>query len=157
MICINKMDDDSVGWEQERYDEIVNKMSPFLKTNGFKEEQVIFLPISGLKGDNIKERKSTPKWFEGKSLLDTLDQLEIPRPSKEAPLRIPMLDGYRDMGAVTAIGKVEQGTVRPGQKCVIMPIGQHCKVHTTFINEEPMKFAKVGENVTLKIQGATED
>jgi len=157
LLCINKMDDNSVGWAQERYTEIQDKMGPFLKTNGFKEDQVIFLPISGLMGDNIQERKSTPAWYDGATLLKTLDSLEIPRPSKEAPLRIPMLDGYRDMGAIIAIGKVEQGTVRPGQKCIIMPIGQVCKVHTTYINEEPMKFAKVGENVTLRIQGATED
>jgi len=68
-----------------------------------------------------------------------------------------MLDGYRDMGAVTGIGKVEQGTVRPGMKCIIMPIGQKCTVHTCFINEEPMKWATTGENVTLKMSGCSED
>jgi len=132
-------------------------MSPFLKSSGFKDDQLIFLPISGLKGDNIKERKGTPDWFEGKTLLKTLDSVEIPRGCQDAALRIPMLDGYRDMGAIMAIGKVEQGTVRPGQKCIIMPINKVCTVHTTFINDEPMKFAKTGENVTLKMQGCTED
>merc|ERR1719352_22578 len=42
-------------------------------------------------------------------------------------------------------------------KCLIMPIGQKCTVHTTHINDEPMKFAKTGENVTLKMTGCTED
>jgi peptide chain release factor subunit 3 len=157
LLCINKMDDPSVGWAEERYREIETKMTPFLKTSGFKDDQVIFLPISGLMGDNIKERKDTPKWFTGKTLLATLDSVEIPRSCKDAPLRIPMLDGYRDMGAIMAIGKVEQGTVKPGQKCVIMPIGQKCTVHTTYIADEPMKFAKTGENVTLKLTGCTEE
>merc|ERR1712125_229922 len=57
LLCaINKMDDSSVGWSQERYNEITNKVSPFLKANGFKENQFSFLPISGLKGHNIKVR-----------------------------------------------------------------------------------------------------
>merc|ERR1712050_447056 len=60
-------------------------------------------------------------------------------------------------GAVTAIGKVEQGTVTHGMKCVVMPIGQQCKVTNVYINDEEMKFAKCGENVTLKMTGITED
>jgi peptide chain release factor subunit 3 len=156
LLCINKMDDDSVQWSHDRYKEIVNKLAPFLKQSGFKEDAIIFLPISGLKGHNIKERLDTPSWFEGKTLLATLNETEMPRSQKEAPLRIPMLDGYRDEGAIIAIGKVEQGTVKPGQKLLIMPINHKCVVHTTFINDEPMKFAKAGENVTLKLTGCTE-
>jgi len=158
LICINKMDDDSVEWAQERYDEIVNKLSVFLeKTAQFKKDQIIFLPISGLKGHNIKERLSTPAWFTGKTLLDTLDSTDLARPSKDAALRIPLLEGYRDMGAIMAIGKVEQGTVKPGMKCVVMPIGAKCTVQVVNINDEPMKFAKTGENVTLKMSGVTEE
>lgn len=158
LICINKMDDDSVEWAQSRYDEIVNKLSVFLeKTAQFKKDQIIFLPISGLKGHNIKERLDTPSWFSGKTLLDTLDSTDLQRPSKDAALRIPLLEGYRDMGAIMAIGKVEQGTVKPAMKCVVMPIGAKCTVQIVNINDEPMKFAKTGENVTLKMSGVTEE
>jgi len=158
LICINKMDDDSVEWAQERYDEIVTKLSTFLeKTAQFKKDQIAFLPISGLKGHNIKERLSTPAWFTGKTLLDTLDTTDLERPSKDAALRIPLLEGYRDMGAIMAIGKVEQGTVKPGMKCVVMPIGAKCTVQVVNINDEPMKFAKTGENVTLKMSGVSEE
>jgi peptide chain release factor subunit 3 len=158
LVCINKMDDDSVMWEQKRYDDIVNKLSTFLEKQAkFSKDSVVFLPISGLKGHNIKERMDTPKWFTGKTLLETLDSCEIPRSSKESAVRIPMLDGYRDMGAVTAIGKVEQGTIRPGTKCIVMPIAAKCTVACVYINDVPMKYAKVGENVTLKMMGVTED
>lgn len=68
-----------------------------------------------------------------------------------------MLDGYRDMGAIMAIGKVEQGTVRPGMKATIMPIGHKCTVTSVLINDEEMQYAYCGENVTMKINGATED
>lgn len=157
VVAINKMDDLSVGWEQSRYDEITKKLGPFLKQSGFKDDQVIFLPISGLTGDNIKERKKTPAWFTGKTLLDLLDSLEVPKRLPEAPLRIPMLDGFRDMGSIMAIGKVEQGTVKPGSKVTVMPTGQKCTVTSVFVNEVEMQYAACGENVTMKMNGITED
>merc|ERR1712087_327906 len=56
-----------------------------------------------------------------------------------------------------AIGKVEQGTVKPGMKCTVMPIGQKCSVSAVFINSEEMTHACCGENVTLKMAGVTDD
>merc|ERR1711972_140230 len=140
-----------------RFDEIQKKLTPFLKQSGFKESEVIYLPMSGLTGDNILERVGTPDWFQGKTLLNTLDTLDVPPRDSKKPVRIPMLDGYKDMGAVMAIGKVEQGTVTPGMKCVVMPIGHACKVTNVYINDEDMKYATCGENVTLKMNGVTED
>jgi len=156
VLGINKMDDPSVGWAKERYDEIEKKMTPFLKQKGFKEDQFMFLPMSGLTGDNIKERKSTPDWYTGPTLLDMIDKIDPPSRSKELPLRIPMLDGFKDMGSVMAIGKVEQGTVKPGQKVTIMPIGHKCTIAAVYIKDEEMQYAVAGENVTLKMSGCTE-
>lgn len=157
ILAINKMDDPSVEWAESRFIEIQKKMSPFLKASGFKEHEIIFMPMSGLTGDNIMQRKGTPDWFKGKTLLNELDTMETPARSAAKAMRVPMLDGYKDMGSVMAIGKVEQGTVTPGMKCVVMPIGHQCKVVQVFINDEEMKFAKCGENVTLKVSGITED
>merc|ERR1712066_588128 len=123
-------------WKQARYDEIQKKLAPFLKQSGFKDNQVFFLPMSGLTGDNIKERKKTPDWFTGKTLLDWLDSVETPARSKDLPLRIPMLDGFKDMGATMAIGKIEQGTVKPGQKIIVMPTNKTGTVTAVYIKEE---------------------
>jgi len=61
------------------------------------------------------------------------------------------------MGATMLLGKVEQGVVKPGMKCVIMPINHKCTVVNVNINDEPMKFASCGENVTLKLSGCGEE
>merc|ERR1719199_1624771 len=97
----------------------------------------------------------TPAWFQEKTLLDVLDTVEIstwaPSEFEEQPLRVPMLDGFKDMGAVMAVGKVEQGCVHPGVKCIVTPTGVKCTIASVFIHDEPVKFAKQGENVTLKM------
>eukprot|EP00929_Paragymnodinium_shiwhaense_P102844 TRINITY_DN6606_c0_g1_i1.p1 TRINITY_DN6606_c0_g1~~TRINITY_DN6606_c0_g1_i1.p1 ORF type:complete len:660 (-),score=280.20 TRINITY_DN6606_c0_g1_i1:265-2244(-) len=157
LIAVNKMDDPSVEWAKTRYDEIVTKLSPFMKSCGFKDDQVIFLPMSGLVGDNIKEKKNTPSWYDGKTLLDTLDTIDAPERKADKALRIPMLDGYKDMGSVIAIGKVEQGVCKPGTKCIIMPINHKCTIERVQINEEDMQYANCGENVTLAMKGVSEE
>ena len=77
VVAINKMDDPTVEWSVERYEEIVNKLSPFLKKSGFKKEDVHFLPISGLTGVFIKDVPSPNPfpYYSGPSLLSFLDNL----------------------------------------------------------------------------------
>jgi len=156
IIAVNKMDDPSVEWDDGRYNTIQKDLGEFLKKTGFKDNQLIFLPMSGLKGDNIKERKETAAWYTGKTLLDTFDSIEPPPRQQDKALRIPMLDGYKDMGATMAIGKVEQGTVKPGQKVVVLPVGHKCTVTNVYIKDEEVQYARCGENVTLKMSGIGE-
>ncbi|PKI60007.1 hypothetical protein CRG98_019595, partial [Punica granatum] len=57
LVVVNKMDDPTVNWSKERYDEIESKMIPFLRSSGYNvKKDVQFLPISGLFGSNMKTR-----------------------------------------------------------------------------------------------------
>jgi peptide chain release factor subunit 3 len=68
VICaINKMDDPTVEWQKSRYDEIKDKMTPFIKAAGFNPKtDVTFMPVSGYTGYNLKDRvaKSVCPWWE---------------------------------------------------------------------------------------------
>ena len=52
------------------------------------------IPISGLHGDNLKERKNCAAWYKGPMLFETMDTFVMPDRSATAPFRIPMLEGY---------------------------------------------------------------
>lgn len=124
IIVINKMDEPTVNWAKERYDEIESQMTPFLKTLGYNvKKEVVFVPISAQKGYNIKDPmpKDVCPWYEGKSLLTVLDELDSITRLKDAPLRIPIVDKYRDAGKTWAFGKVESGTLVVGQQVAIYP------------------------------------
>merc|ERR1719272_2912816 len=105
------MDDPSVLWAEARFDDIKAKLSTFIRPPQFKD--VTFVPISGLTGDNLKDRNNTPSWWKGATLFDTLNATKVPVRDAKGVFRIPMLDGYKDMGGVMAVGKVEQGLVKP--------------------------------------------
>jgi peptide chain release factor subunit 3 len=155
------MDDPSVEWAQSRFDEIVKKTSPFLKQNGYKIDgpmkNVDFIPISGLAGHNVKEKAGRADWFKGPSLWEVFDNLQPPKRDAELPFRIPLLDGYKDMGAVIGLGKVEQGTVKPGTKAIIMPTKVPTEIVAVSIEEDDVAHARPGEAIRLKLKGVEEE
>jgi len=73
IVCTNKMDEKSVNFSEERYNEIVKELSDFLKKTGYDPTKIPFIPISGWHGDNMIERSSNLPWYKGPILLEALD------------------------------------------------------------------------------------
>src|SRR3569833_2802840 len=117
---VNKMDEASVKWGKERYTEIVTSLTPFLLKCGYTEKDVIWIPVSGLGGDNLKDpvKPTTCSWYNGKSFIQILEDLELPKRDPNGPLRIPILDKMKDMGVVV-FGKVEQGSISMGDNLLM--------------------------------------
>uniref|UniRef100_A0A6N2LJZ0 Tr-type G domain-containing protein n=1 Tax=Salix viminalis TaxID=40686 RepID=A0A6N2LJZ0_SALVM len=123
LVVVNKMDDPTVNWSKERYDEIESKMIPFLKSSGYNvKKDVQFLPLSGLMGANMKTRldKAICPWWNGPCLFEALDAIEVPPRDPNGPLRMPIIDKFKDMGTVV-MGKVESGSVKEGDTLLVMP------------------------------------
>ena len=158
IVVINKMDEPTVKWAKERYDECVNKLIPFLKASGYNSKHVHFLPIAALSGGNIKDRldKTTCPWYDGPSLLELLDSISVGGRDADGPLRIPILDKYIDRGII-AMGKVESGTIKENQEVLVMPQGVKARIDKVYINDGEVAVAKPGENVKVKIRGCLED
>ncbi|EED92085.1 translation elongation factor-1-alpha [Thalassiosira pseudonana CCMP1335] len=167
VVVINKMDEPTVQWKKERFDECVQKLKPFLKGCGFTiKKEVKFMPISGLNGANVKDEVDPKEcsWWKDcykngdnntdkATLMDLLDSLELKGRNPDAPVRIPVLDRYSDRGTI-AMGKVESGTIRPGMKITLMPTRQKYKVDGLWTDETPLASARPGENVLVKLNGA---
>jgi elongation factor 1-alpha len=73
VVCINKMDDKSVNWDQKRYEEIKKEVSDYLKKVGYNPDKIPFIPISGWLGDNMVEKSENMKWYTGPCLIEALD------------------------------------------------------------------------------------
>lgn len=159
IIAINKMDDSSVQWKKERYDEIVNKLTPFLKSVGYNpKKQVKFVPLCGLTGVNVLNRvdkKDCTWWNEGSfvEMLDTLDPVARP---VDGPVRIPIIDRFKEKSNTVILGKVESGTIFVGQKCVVMPNKSRAEIISIKLHETDAEAAKAGDNVQLVLKGDAE-
>jgi len=69
-----------------------------LKATGYDESDITWVPISGLTGDNIKERvdPGVCSWYNGPTLMEILDKMEVEKRDPKGPLRIPILDKMKD-------------------------------------------------------------
>ncbi|KAG2259521.1 hypothetical protein Bca52824_078815 [Brassica carinata] len=159
VVVVNKMDDPTVNWSKERYDEIEQKMVPFLKSSGYNtKKDVVFLPISGLMGFNMDKRMD-PKvcpWFSGPSFFEVLNSIEVPPRDPNGPFRMPIIDKFKDMGTVV-MGKVESGSIREGDSLVIMPNKEPVKVVAIYCDEDKVKRAGPGENLRVRITGIEDE
>ncbi|TYZ58094.1 hypothetical protein PybrP1_006686 [[Pythium] brassicae (nom. inval.)] len=157
IVVINKMDE--CGWGRARFDECADKLRPYLRTCGFAvKRDVVFIPVSGLHGDNIKTKVAAAKapWYDGDSLINFMDTMHVTDRNPDGPLRVPILDRYQERGTI-ALGKVESGVLRTGAKVLLMPTNATAIVQQVFINEQPVRTAKPGENVTMRLSCGLED
>ncbi|CAG9332205.1 unnamed protein product [Blepharisma stoltei] len=155
VVIVNKMDDPSVNWSQDRFEQIKREMSPFLAEKcKYDLSQVHWIPIAGISGINLIEKVSpeVAPWYNGPTLFEILDNLPLPVRSNEAPLRIPILDRSKDQG-IMIYGKVESGQVVKGLRVIIMPIRIKGEIVEIVGPEESrLMYANAGENVRIKLK-----
>ena len=160
IVVINKMDEPTVEWSKERYDECCQKLLPFLKQCGYNPKvDLDFMPISGFTGANLKDRlkKEVCPWYDGPSLLEFLDKLTGIDRKTHGPLMMPLNEKYKDMGTIVA-GKIESGRLRKGQNVLIMPNKKPCEVLTVYTEQDDeLKSAQCGDNVRLRLKGIEEE
>ncbi len=73
LVCTNKMDEKTVAWSSERYEEIKKEVTSYLKKVGYNTDKIPFIPISGWLGDNMIDRSTNLTWYKGPTLLEALD------------------------------------------------------------------------------------
>jgi peptide chain release factor subunit 3 len=156
IVIVNKMDEETVGWQIERYNEIKEKMVPFFKSIGYQNKDVFWVPVSGYSGANLKDKVSPevcPWWKEG-SFLDILDQLPPLERDEQGPLRIPILDKMKERGYVIIFGKVECGTINTGDTLMVMPGKTPFTVAMIENDEGPLRKARPGENIRIYVKSS---
>ncbi|XP_026521928.1 HBS1-like protein isoform X1 [Notechis scutatus] len=154
-VAVNKMD--QVNWQQERFQEIVNKLGQFLKQAGFKESDVAYIPTSGLGGENLvtkSQASELAKWYTGKCLLEQIDSFKPPQRSVDKPFRLCVSDVFKDQGSGFCVtGKIEAGYVQVGERLLVMPPNETCTVKGIALHEQPVDWAAAGDHISLTLTG----
>ncbi len=162
IVVINKMDEETVQWSQERFDDIKDKLEPFLKRSGYNtKKHVHWVPISAITGANVQEKVSSDvcPWYKGKSLFETMNTLKVGGRDPYGPLRVPVLDRYNDRGVV-AMGKVESGMLVKGRKVMLLPVVKIATVDEIRIGEgedDIVDAARPGDNIYAKLKGISDE
>ncbi|UYP45643.1 Elongation factor 1-alpha [Candidatus Lokiarchaeum ossiferum] len=157
ILAINKMDDASVNYSEERFNEVKDEVTRLLKIVGYNTEaDVHFVPVSAYVGDNLVEPSPNMKWWKGKTLLGILDDLPIPSKPTDKGLRIPIQDVYKIKGAgVVPVGRIETGMMKVGMKVQVAPSEFVGELRSIEMHHEAMQEAGPGDNVGFNIRGVT--
>ncbi|KAG9219330.1 hypothetical protein CCMSSC00406_0001740 [Pleurotus cornucopiae] len=160
IVAINKMDDPTVNWEESRYNEIKDRLIPFIKASGYNPKtDVYFIPVSAYTGVNLKDRvpKSVAPWWTGTSFLEHMDAMPMVDRKVNAPLMMPISEKYKDMGTIV-VGKIESGHIRKGDNLVLMPNREPVEIAAMYNEmEEEVNSAMCGDNVRIRLRGVDDE
>jgi len=158
-VLINKMDDSTVEWDEERFKECRDKLLPFLKKScGFKDKELFFIPASSLTGAFIKDQApDVCKWYSGPSLLDHLDSLPpLNIVDENSAFIMPITSKHKDMGTIVT-GKIESGIIHIGSKLIIMPNKSLVEAVGLYAEEKEVPTLQCGDNGRIKLKGIEEE
>ncbi len=154
VVAINKMDDATVNWNQERYEDVRNGTADLLKITGYRVDNIAFVPTSGWTGDNLAERSTNMPWYTGPTLIQALDNFTVPAKPVDKPLRLPIQDVYTITGVGTVpVGRVETGVMKVGDQVIIMPSGVRGEVRSIETHHTMIPEAGPGDNIGFNVKG----
>ena len=161
IFAVNKMD--AVGWDRGRFEEVAGELRSIADRLGNKHVRIV--PISALTGQNVVGESATAEvendpagaWYEGPSLLELLEDLDVVSSAVEAPFRMPVQlvirprtpehPDYRGLA-----GRIASGVVRVGDVVTALPSGLSSMVTAIDTPVGPAESAEAGESVTILLR-----
>ena len=149
VLAVNKMD--LVGFDPAIFDSIVQDYQAFAQGCGLSKVQAI--PLSGLDGDNVVQRSERMRWYEGPSLMDHLNQVEIGETHGSQAFRLPVQWINRPNLDFRGIcGRVAQGQVRVGDSLRVLPSGVQARVKSLFAGFQEVEASEKGDAIMLTLE-----
>jgi bifunctional enzyme CysN/CysC len=149
VVVVNKMD--LVDFDQAVYKRIEADYRTFLRQLNVQPLQ--FLPMAARDGVNMVAPDPKTSWYEGPTLIQTLDDLEQPVPPADLPLRFAVQDVYRFDHRRILAGRVESGTLRVGDTVVFAPANKESVVASIeFWNAPQRNAASAGESIGITLE-----
>lgn len=153
VLCVNKMD--LVDYSEERFKEIKEEFKTF--SSKLDVPDIHYIPISALYGDNVVDRSDKMSWYEGSTLLYTLENVQVDSDYNHVDSRFPVQwvtrpqsTDYPDYRGYA--GKIAGGVFKPGDEIIALPSGFTSNIDTieTFENEEEEAFSPMSVTMTLE-------
>lgn len=154
IICVNKMD--LVQYQESTFESIKASLSELVAQTTFEGQDVSFLPISSLYGQNITKKAEHMPWFTGNTLLGELEAFEYAETLAHAPARFPvqfvvrpMTEAYHDFRGYA--GKISSGTFKVGDSIRVLPTGQESTIATIEKFDKKLSEGKAGDSVVITL------
>jgi len=153
VVCINKMD--LVDFSEDEFNKVIHTFEAF--SSKLEVEDIRFIPISALNGDNVVDRSFNMNWYTGSTLLYTLENLYIGSDENHTDARFfvqtvirPKTREYHDFRAYA--GKIDGGIFRVGDEVICFPGKKKTKIKEIFYGSKSIEFAQAPISVKFTVQ-----
>jgi bifunctional enzyme CysN/CysC len=147
-VVINKMD--LVGYSKDVFEAVKAEYVEFLAELGVQPQFVI--PVSARHGENVALRGDAAGWYDGPTVLESLDLFAVAASKLELPLRVPVQDVYKFDKRRVIAGRVEAGVLGVGDTVRFSPSGHEGVVKTIERWNSPERdYAITGESIGITL------
>lgn len=153
VVAVNKMD--LVDYSQDVYNNILIDYAEFARTLALKD--VIYLPISALKGDNIVDRSTSMPWYDGPALLEILEDIPVEKDINLTHARLPVqyvirpqTPEYHDYRGYA--GKIISGIYKKGDAITVLPSGLTSHIKSIEKGGQEVEEAFATQSVVLQLE-----
>jgi sulfate adenylyltransferase subunit 1 len=152
VVCINKMD--LVDYAEEAYKKIHEDFEEF--SSKLDVPDIRYIPISALKGDNVVDRSEHMSWYDGPTLLYTLENVHVGSDFNHVDSRFPVqyvvrpqTDAHHDFRGYA--GRVSGGVFKPGDEVIVLPSGFTSRVKSIHLMDERLEEAFAPQSVVMTL------
>jgi len=153
VLAVNKMD--MVDYSETRFTEICAEYLRFAAQLGLTD--ISCIPLSALEGDMLVERGDNMDWYQGTTLMNLLENIEIDHDLNTTDFRYPVqwvcrpqTDGYHDFRGF--MGRIEAGEIAVGDEITVLPSGRRSKVKQIVTHDGNLQHAYAPQSVTLTLE-----
>ncbi|MCH7314342.1 sulfate adenylyltransferase subunit CysN [Acinetobacter sp. ANC 3882] len=151
VVAINKMD--LVEFSETRFNDIQVEYDAFVSQLGDRRpENIVFVPISALNGDNVVNPSASTPWYKGQTLMSLLESVEIKRESNKREFRFPVQYVNRpNLDFRGFAGTIALGEINVGDEIIALPSGKKSTVKEIVTFDGNLEQAVAGQAVTLTL------
>ncbi|MBP7506372.1 MAG: sulfate adenylyltransferase subunit CysN [Prolixibacteraceae bacterium] len=148
VVVVNKMD--LVGYSENVYNEIVSEYNAF--SQKLNIDDIIYIPVSALKGDNVVTKSINMPWYDGATLLHYLENIHGSSNRNLVDFRFPVQYVSRPNHDFRGFaGRIASGTISPGEEVVVLPSGKRSTVKSIVTYDGELNEAFAPQSVILTL------
>lgn len=154
VVAVNKMD--LIDFSQEKYEAIVEDFKLLISDSEYKEQNITFIPVSALHGDNVVDKSENLSWFKGETMMEHLENIRLEDIQEEAKARFqvqtvirPKTDEFHDFRGYA--GKLKGGELKVGDDVTVLPSGRKSQIKSISFFDQQYLAASKGSSITITL------
>ncbi|RLK07674.1 sulfate adenylyltransferase subunit 1 [Tenacibaculum discolor] len=155
IVAVNKMD--LVDFSEEKFNQIKGEIEYLAKKSDYQNQNITFIPLSALKGDNVVKSSENTPWYKGETLLNHLENLGAEDTQEASKARFPVqtvirpkTDEYHDFRGYA--GKLYGGDLMVGDSVTVLPSATKSTIKSIQFFDKEYARAKRGSSVNITLE-----